>query len=284
MSYPEIPLAPWPFTLPPETGADTLRDISEKIERLGAAAQYGWGHTIDFGAFQKEGLLGEDFRRIAGALDDWSWWPPKLDGMRVADVGCYTGGLSLLMAHRGANVVYAVDEIPENLAQCSFLAGTFAQASVQPILQSAYHLRDNIQLGSLDLILLSGVLYHMSDMLVGLHAMRELLKPGGLLLIQSSAIDDFQHSYANFGRFIAGRWWHPTGLCIKDMCEFMGFGACEVRFYAPGNCLACASRVEGEIPFKRGMNWSFENLRDTRLRSLDAREMAPAPHSFSDSK
>jgi SAM-dependent methyltransferase len=278
MPYPEIPFAPWPVTLPPETSVDVLRHISDEVERLSAAAQYGWGHTIDFGAFRKEGLLGEDYRRIAGALDDWSWWPPRLDGMCVADVGCFTGGLSLLMAHRGAGVVYAVDEIPEHLAQCIFLAGVFAQVSVQPVLQSAYHLRDNIQPGSLDLILLSGVLYHMSDMLVGLYAMRELLKPGGLLLIQSNGIDDFQHSYANFGRFIAGRWWQPTGLCVKDMCEFMGYGACEVRFYAPGNCLARAFRVEGEIPFKRGLNWSFESLRDARPRSLDARGMAPAPH------
>lgn len=278
MTYPEIPIASWPMSIPQETGADEITRISDEVERLGSAAQYGWGHTIDFGAFRKEGLLGEDYRLIAGALDAWSWWPRRLDGLHVADVGCFTGGLSLLMAHRGAGVVYAVDEIPEHLAQCIFLTKVFGQPSVTPILQSAYHLCDSIQPRSLDLILLSGVLYHMSDMLVGLYAMRELLKPDGLLLIQSSGIDDFQHSYANFGRFIAGRWWQPTGLCIKDMCEFMGFGACEVRFYAPGNCLARASRVEGEITFKRGMNWPFESLRDARIRLLDARYMAPAPH------
>jgi SAM-dependent methyltransferase len=277
MSYPEIPLAPWLLALPPQTSPEVIRSIAEEADRLGEAAQYGWGHTIDFGPFRKQGLLGESYLRIAGALDLWGWWPARLDGLHVADVGCFTGGLSILMAHRGAAVVHAVDEIPEHLAQCRFLAQTFAQSSIQPILRSAYHLRDSIQPGSLDLILLSGVLYHMSDMLVGLYAMRELLKPGGLLLIQSNGIDDFQHSYANFGRFIAGRWWQPTGLCVRDMCEFMGYGSCEVRFYTPGNCLARAVRVEENIPFKRGLNWPFENLRDSRPRSLDAAGMAPAP-------
>jgi SAM-dependent methyltransferase len=278
MSYPELPLAPWSLALPLETSAEALSHIADEVDRLGATAQYGWGHTIDFGPFRKEGLLGESYLRIAGALDLWAWWPARLDGLHVADVGCFTGGLSLLMAHRGAAIVYAVDEIPEHLAQCNFLAQTFAKKSIQPILRSAYHLREDIQPGSLDLILLSGVLYHMSDMLVGLYAMRELLKPGGLLLIQSNGIDDFQHSYANFGRFIAGRWWQPTGLCVKDMCELMGYDSCEVRFYTPDKCLARASRVEVDIPFKRGLNWPFEHLRDSRPRSLDASRMAPAPH------
>jgi len=87
--------------------------------------------------------------------------------------------------------------------------------------------------------------------------MRELLKPGGLLLLQSSGVDDFTHSYANFGRFIAGRWWQPTGLCLQDMLGFMGYSDCLVQFYQPNNCFARASRVEVEIPFKRGLNWPF---------------------------
>jgi SAM-dependent methyltransferase len=257
--------------------AAEIDQIAADVDRLTAAAQYGWGHTIDFGPFQKEGLLHDDYLKIAGGLDEWGWWPARLDGMRVGDVGCFTGGLSLLMAHRGAEVIYAVDEIPEHLAQCAFLARIFGTDAVRPMLQSAFRLREHITPGSLDLVLLSGVLYHMSDMLVGLYAIGELLKPGGLLLIQSSGVDDFAHSYANFGRFVAGRWWQPTGLCLQDMCELMGFRKPEVRFYEPNNCLARAFHDGTDIPFKRGLNWTFGNLRDARPRSLDAGMMAPAP-------
>ncbi len=257
--------------------AEQTGQISDEASRLAAAAQYGWGHTIDFGPFQKEGLLGDDYLRIAGGFDEWGWWPARLDGMRVADVGCYTGGLSLLMANRGADVVYAVDEIPENLAQCAFLSRIFGAKTVHPLLQPAYRLRESIPPGSLDIILLSGVLYHMSDMLVGLYAMRELLKPTGVLLIQSSGVDDFTHSYANFGRFCAGRWWQPTGLCLQHMCELMGLRDPEVRFYDSHNCLARAFPDATDIPFKRGLNWKFSDIHDARPRSLDPSLMAPAP-------
>jgi SAM-dependent methyltransferase len=213
---------------------------------------------------------------IAGGLDEWGWWPQRLDGLTVADVGCFTGGLSLLMAHRGAESVYAVDEIPQHLDQCAFLARTFDMPQIRVVQQSVYRLSQDIAPGSVDLILLAGVLYHLSDMLVGLYALRELLRPGGLLVIQSHALEDFDRSYANFGRFAAGRWWQPTALCLTDMLEFMGFSDCEVRFYKTYDCLARAHRARGDIPFKRGLNWRFEDLRDARPRSLDMNLMAPA--------
>jgi SAM-dependent methyltransferase len=279
MTYPEFPPAPWGYRLPPNLAPESIEEIKLAVDGVGAASQYGWGHTIDFGHFRKEGLLRDAYLRIAGILDKWAWWPPRLDGMRVADVGCFTGGLSLVIAARGAGVVYAVDEIPEHLAQCELLVKSFKVDTVHPMLHSAYRLNEKIQTGSLDLILLSGVLYHLSDMLVGLYAMRELLRPGGILLVQSNGIDDFTHSYANFGRFVAGRWWQPTGLCLIDMAKFMGFEDVEVRFYEPNNCLARLVSTDREIPFRRGLNWPFENLRDATPRSLDHRDMAPIPFS-----
>jgi SAM-dependent methyltransferase len=278
MSYPQFRPTSWPFSLGSEATPEMVKEISTNVDRLSAAAQYGWGHSVDFGPFRKEGLLRDAYLRIAGGLDEWGWWPARLDGLRVADVGCFTGGLSLLLAHRGAEVVFAVDEIPEHLAQCAFLVRTFGTKTVRTLLRPAYRLRDDIEPGSLDLILLSGVLYHLSDMLVGLYAMRDLLKEDGLLLIQSSGVDDFEHSYANFGRFVAGRWWQPTGLCLQDMLKFMGFSGCEVRFYEPNNCLARARRARGEIPFRRGLNWVFDDIHDAMPRLLDANLMAPAPH------
>jgi SAM-dependent methyltransferase len=277
MAYAKFPPARWPFSLPVDTHPNTIRQMVLEVDRLTAASQYGWGHTIDFGPFRKDGLLGYDYLEIAGALDQRAWWAPRLDSLRVADIGCFTGGLSLLMAHRGADVVYAVDEIPEHLEQCAFLASTFHAKAVQPVLKSVYRLGEVVEPGSLDLILFAGVLYHLSDMLIGLYALRTLLKPGGVLLIQGSAIDDFQHSYANFGRFFAGTWWQPTGLCIQDMCHHMGYSNVEAEFYDHNLCIARAVRSNVEIPFRRGLNWTFEDIRDRRARTLDWSIMAPVP-------
>src|SRR5437016_5306016 len=106
MSYSEYRRASWPLSLAPDMSEREVQRVIAEADRLAAAAQYGWGHTIEFGPFRKEGLLGETFLDIAGALDDWGWWPADLRGKRVADIGCFTGGLSLLMAHRGAEIVY----------------------------------------------------------------------------------------------------------------------------------------------------------------------------------
>ena len=271
-----IPRADWPFRLSPDTPPERITEIKEKVEALDSAAQYGWGHSIDFGPFRKQGLLGDNYLDVAGMLDQWGWWPRDLSGMRVADVGCYTGGLSLIMSARGPSVVYAVDEVGEHLDQAVFLADLFGQPSVEVVKASVYDLTKHIPENSLDLVLLSGVLYHLGDMLLGLYILRRLLKPGGVLLIESNAVNDNKRSFANFGRFYKGMWWQPSGLCISDMCEFMGFSRAEVRFYSPDRCLAQARRSpEDDIPFKRGMNWHFESLRDARFRSVDAGILAP---------
>jgi SAM-dependent methyltransferase len=274
--YPTFPPATLGLRLPDASPA-RVEPLQSEVERLGAAAQYGWGHTIDFGPFRKEGLLKDSYLAIAGGFDAMGWWPPRLDGMRVADIGCFTGGIALLMAERGAEVVYAVDEIPEHVSQCELVARAFGASAVRPVCKSLFGLPEAVPSGSLDLIVLSGVLYHLSDMLVGLHVLRELLKPGGVLLIESNGVDDFEHSYANFGRFYGGMWWQPTGLCIQDMCSFMAFRDCDVRFYVPDRCIARAVRAEGGIPFRRGLNASFASLRDAHDRSLDPAIMAPAP-------
>ncbi len=277
-SYPRAK-ADWPHHLAADLPAERVKALQERVETLTAAAQYGWGHSIDFGPFRKEGFLEDQYLEIAGLFDQWNWWPRDLKGLRIADIGCFTGGLSVLMAGRGAEHVYAVDEVPEHLAQCAFIGETFGIDGVEAVEASAFNVGEHIGAGSLDIVLLSGVLYHMSDMLVGLLALRELLKPGGLLLLETNGVDDNKRSFANFGRYYGGMWWQPSGLCIKDMCEFMGFEAAEPRFYKPDRCLARAVKSEAEdIPFKRGMNWSFSSLQDDHSRSRDRRLMAPVRH------
>jgi len=276
----EFPMARWPHKLGSEVSAQRIASIQAKLAMLERAAQYGWGHTIDFGSFTKQGVLGENFLAIAGLLDEWGWWPRSLDGWSTADVGCFTGGLSLLMADRSPRVVYAVDEVGEHLDQCAFLCEVFGISNLTTIQCSVYGLCDRVEACSLDLVVLSGVLYHLSDMLLGLYVLRRALKPGGTLILESNAVNDDEQSYANFGRFYAGMWWQPSTLCIRDMCEYMGFERPEVRFYKGHRCLARTLRTEEEdIPFKRGLNWEFDSIRDARPRPLEAAFMAPVRRS-----
>lgn len=272
----EIPSARWTLSLPRDLSGDAIARLEAEASEIEARSPFGWGHSIDFGPFSKTGLLGGHYLRIAGLFDHLGWLPQDLSGMRVADVGCFTGGLTALLASRGAALVHGVDEMPEHLEQCHFLVRAFGLANVELHEASLYQLEKFIPEAGLDLVLLSGVLYHLSDMLVGLSVLRRLLKPGGVLLIETNAVIDDQRSYANFGRFFAGMWWQPTTLCVRDLCEFTGFEKPETHAYDPTRCLARAFRGTSEIPFVRGMNYSFGRIHDLKPRPMDPRVMAPA--------
>lgn len=278
------PPAAWPFSLPADLPAAEVQQVRERVQQAADAAQYGWGHTVDFGPFVQPGLLGSKYLELAGLVDAWGWWPQDLTGRSVADIGAFTGGLSMVLASRGATVVHAVDEVPEHLAQCALMAEVFHVSNVRTVEASLYDLTSHIEPGSLDVVLLAGVLYHLSDMIVGLAVCGRLLKPGGVLVVESNAVECFDHSYANFGRYFEGMWWQPTGLCIQDMSELSGFERADVRFYKPGRALARMVKPEGStVPFKRGVNLDFADLRDEVERTRDSSLMAPAPDAHASS-
>jgi SAM-dependent methyltransferase len=269
-------LARWPFSLPESLTPQQVAAVQGRVEELSARAQYGWGHTINFGPFTKQGVLGDNYLTIAGHLDHWGWWPQSLHGLRVADIGCYSGALSLLMAHRGAREVVAVDEVPAHVDQCAYVCEAFGVGGVRTLTASLYDLPGLLEPASFDLVMLAGVIYHLSDMLVGLLILRELLRVGGVLLIESNAVADDEHSFANFGRFAQGMWWQPSTLCLRDMCELMGLGEIEVRMYQRGRCLGRARKTgDAPIAFRRGLNYHFEDLRDAVPRATELGPMAP---------
>lgn len=270
------PRTPWNLTLPATLDPAQVAYLQAEIAATAKASPYGWGHTIDFGPFCQEGILGDHYLAVLGAFEAQHWLPRRLDGLQVADVGCFSGALTALLATRGAEVVYAVDEVPEHLRQCQLVMRAFELGNVRFINRSLYTLEAELPAASLDFIVLSGVLYHLSDMLIGLYVLRQLLKPGGVLLIESNAIDDDVHSYANFGQFYAGMWWQPTSRCIRDMCALTGFADPQTCFYTEGRCVAKAVRNTEELAFVRGMNYPFDRVHDLRPRPMDPAVMAPA--------
>jgi 2-polyprenyl-3-methyl-5-hydroxy-6-metoxy-1,4-benzoquinol methylase len=278
----DAPPAAWPLALSDDVADAEVERLRARAEELAERAQYGWGHTIDFGRFTMPGLLGEKYLTLAGVVDQLGWWPTDLTGRRVADVGAFTGGLSVLLAARGAEQVAAVDELPDHLEQCRLVADAFGLDAVTTHAASLYDLVEEVGEGQFDVILCAGVLYHLSDMLVGLIELQRLLKPGGVLILESNAIENYEHSYANYGRYFGGMWWQPTALCIQDMAEHAGFERPEdVVFYQPGRALARVVKPtdpeRATPPFTRGVNLDVDDRRDRVERTLDPAVMAPAP-------
>lgn len=113
-----------------------------------------------------------------------------LEGLKCLDVGSVEGVVPMLLARRGARQVVSYDRVDwsskvDFVKACygvnfQYISGmNYADFQAQA-LQLAAH--------PFDLVVFSGVLYHMFDPLGGLLRTRSLVRNGGLVLIETSAL------------------------------------------------------------------------------------------------
>jgi len=141
----------------------------------------------------------------------------KLAGLRVLDVGCFTGEFLGLLHYRGADVYglelqteaveIANEKLPGRIFKADVLGNDFPQKQF-------------------DIITLLGVVEHVLDPVKLFTRSAELLKPGGILFIQTP------NSASLFAR-IMGKFWPPyapvehihlsTRKSIKLKLEELGF-------------------------------------------------------------
>lgn len=110
---------------------------------------------------------------------------------RVADLGCGTGTLSVLLAEHGYEV-YGVDISPEMITRAR------AKTTPAPDLAVSFAIGDasdpDLLAGSFDVVLSRHVLWALPDPAAGLRRWCDLLKPDGRLLL------------------VEGRWFNGAGL------------------------------------------------------------------------
>ncbi|MCL4838191.1 MAG: methyltransferase domain-containing protein [Thermoanaerobaculia bacterium] len=95
-------------------------------------------------------------RRLAFAI-----YGPRLDGLRVLDLGCLEGGYAFALARDGAEVV-GIDARAENIAKCELVRDawglahlSFRQGDVKEVARGTH--------GEFDLVLALGILYHLDE-------------------------------------------------------------------------------------------------------------------------
>jgi len=146
-------------------------------------------HTFD--DEPDHGLTDPDVRAAwAARLADWV--PPG--DVRVADLGCGTGSLTILLAEAGAQVV-GVDLSPAMIEQAERKAHN-ADLAV------AFHVGDASRVdlpdGSFDVVLSRHVLWTLTDPVAALSRWIRLLNPGGRLVL------------------IEGHWFDPTAIANEE--------------------------------------------------------------------
>lgn len=116
-------------------------------------------------------------------------------GVRVADLGCGTGTLSLLLAAEGGHFVSGVDFSPEMIRRAR---GKVEHTTPKPVFIVADAVEPPLAAGTFDAVLARHVLWAMPDPAAALKNWIDLLTPTGLLIL------------------IEGRWHTGAGLTADE--------------------------------------------------------------------
>ena len=205
---------------------DRQRDLSVKFH---------WGHHHDFGDFAIEGRMGErHIDLMAHFLTLFPLQAAPFQDAAVLDVGCWTGGTTLLLAALGARV-HAIEEVRKYAKMVRFLVASFGLGErVSVAAQSIYECDGGFD-DRFDVVYFPGVIYHLSDPVLALRILFNALKPGGIVLVESNGIEGDEPLCRFEGNFLyhsgtaeersrgGWNWFVPSPVALDRMLQEAGF-------------------------------------------------------------
>lgn len=231
-------------------GADRRAAAREAIER-----NLRWYHTIELApGIVTPGQV--DLRDTAPKV-----LPTDLSGKRALDVGTFDGFWAFELERRGADVV-AIDtsaaedndwpplsrprletaarQFKLRLGLGFELSAGVLQSSVRRTECDVYDLSPEALGGAVDLAFCGALLLHLRDPIAALERMREVLVPGGeLLLLEAFSVRDSLRSprrpVAWFGAATTEfTWWYANVAALKAWVRAAGFAGTALRgFHKP---------------------------------------------------
>jgi 2-polyprenyl-3-methyl-5-hydroxy-6-metoxy-1,4-benzoquinol methylase len=216
--------------------------------------RFHWGHDHDFGSFSVAGQMGpRHVSLLATFIDELAVLPRELDGRRVLDVGCWTGGTSLLLSAMGAHVV-AIDEVKKYIDCVQYMKEAFDIRNLEPRNLSLYECVGPEFDDRFDFVLFAGVLYHVTDPVLALRISFNSLVDGGHCLVETATQGGPRSLllYEGPSRTVGGRtedlsragwnWLVPSRQALRRMMEDVGFSEVVVRRAPGGRAVAVGYR------------------------------------------
>lgn len=216
----------------------------EIAQQRDLSIKFHWGHNHDFGDFKLQGRMGN--RHIHLLANFIALFPVDLEDFRdkhVFDIGCWTGGTTLLLATL-AKKVFAIEEVNKYAETTSFLLKSFGicdRVSVEA--KSIYDCNSDKLYDQFDIVYFPGVIYHLSDPLLALRILFNSLKVGGFILVESAGINR-EEPFCKFDGsliYTSGKterlnrggwnWFVPSPSALNRMMREAGFDDIQTRWH-----------------------------------------------------
>jgi tRNA (mo5U34)-methyltransferase len=208
------------LTLPATVDLELLRTLT--VSRP-------WFHQIDFG----HGIVTRGVDRSSEKLDHLHF-PESLVGKTVLDVGALDGFFSFEAERRGADRVLATDLLywsqPEAGPMTDGQGFDIARWGLQSKVEKQIIAVEDISpatVGTFDVVLFLGVLYHAQDPLRYLQNVASVCSD---TLIVETHVDGLEYDRPVMVFYVgdtlngdASNFWGPNPLCVTDMLREVGF-------------------------------------------------------------
>jgi tRNA (mo5U34)-methyltransferase len=209
-----------------------LTELDELKRRV---SEVRWFHSIDLG----QGIVTPGRDRSASKLRTLRF-PERMDGRTVLDIGAFDGFFAFEAERRGAKRVVAVDSIVWNspdYGKAGFeLAREALGSSVVDHESEVADLRPE-DIGTFDIVLFLGVLYHLRDPLGALTAVASVCADQLILETFVDLLGCGRPAAAFYPHDELGgdpsNWWGPNVPAVEGMLKAVGFTTVNVVSVTP---------------------------------------------------
>lgn len=209
-----------------------MEEFIDPKKQRDLSIKFHWGHNHDFGDFRIEGRLqNRHIDLMASFMERFRLRSADFAGKKVLDIGCWTGGTSLLLCALGASVV-AIEEVRKYAETVRYLKRAFGLENLEVLHTSLFECTTREFQDAFDFVLFAGVLYHVTDPILALRITFNCLKDSGKCLLETYSMDSEESVVEYQGPGVVGpgleqdlnrggwNWFvpSPAALC-RMMCD-----------------------------------------------------------------